>query len=98
MADDRHSSPLLEMKENPGNVNGDKVANGNTDISGNGDTNTVTLKRQVGIVGSCALLVGTIIGSGIFSSPSSVIVFYCSTHCEIICYAVDANTGGDFEP
>ena len=82
MSDDRHSSPLLEMKET-GVTNGEtngatKLPNGNTEegdgVLGDG-TPGVTLKRQVGIVGSFAMLVGTIIGSGIFSSPSSVSFF-----------------------
>ena len=73
MSDDRHSSPLLEMKEGGGGgaQNGTKLSNG-----GHEDQPTVTLKRQVGIVGSFAMLVGTIIGSGIFSSPSSVRIIH----------------------
>lgn len=63
-------------------VNGDyKMVN--VAVNGNGNVGhetkdenmlegNVKLKKQIGILGSSALLIGTIIGSGIFASPTSV--------------------------
>lgn len=81
MADDNY---LLEHK-NPIFVNndGDKCEKGDTPQEG-----TVALKRQVGIIGCVAMLVGTIIGSGIFSSPSAVMKNVNSVGATLIIWVV----------
>lgn len=45
------------------------------------------LRRSIGLLGGCALLVGTIIGSGIFASPKSVASYAVSPGASLLIWA-----------
>ena len=48
----------------------------------------VSLKRSLGLPGSIALLVGTIIGSGIFATPKWVLVYVGSVGMSLVMWAL----------
>lgn len=61
---------------NVGLLNGDKPSSG------------VSMKRDVGIMGGIAIIVGTMIGSGIFASPKGVLVASGSVGMALIVWAL----------
>ena len=83
MADDF----LLDSSKNDVGTGNNVQLTTNGDVGGeksNSSENNVCLKRQIGFFGSLALLIGTIIGSGIFASPSSVADYVTSTGASLL--------------
>ena len=54
----------------------------------NGDAGGVQMKRDVGLIGGVAVIVGTMIGSGIFASPKYVLMFSGSVGMALVVWTL----------
>jgi len=79
MADD--SAPMVEKSEGP------PAKKGSKEESEPFQQNAGGLQRSIGLLGCAALLVGTIIGSGIFASPRSVSNYAQSPGASLVIWA-----------
>jgi L-type amino acid transporter 9 len=57
-------------------------------MSSNGDTGGAQMKRDVGLIGGVAVIVGTMIGSGIFASPKYVLMFSGSVGMALVIWTL----------
>jgi L-type amino acid transporter 9 len=69
-------------------INGEKSGDAATDgLVPNGDAG-VQMKRDVGLIGGIAVIVGTMIGSGIFASPRYVLMFSGSVGMALVVWTL----------
>ena len=57
-------------------------------MSSNGDASGAHMKRDVGLIGGVAVIVGTMIGSGIFASPKFVLMFSGSVGMALVIWTL----------
>lgn len=77
----------LNKKDDPSRkdslINGNKAANNGT--NGGGD---VALQAKMSLLNGCTVIVGSIIGSGIFVSPTGVLIYTGSVNMALIVWTI----------
>ena len=81
-------SGLIESEEKPPHSPDSGGETSQALLNGEKPTTGVTLKRDVGLVGGIAIIVGTMIGSGIFASPKGVLEASGSSGMALIVWAI----------
>lgn len=86
MVENESESKPLSRKHSNANGNGD--SNGANVVTANGNDGEVTLKAKMSLLNGCTVIVGSIIGSGIFVSPSGVLKNTGSVNMALIVWVI----------